>query len=104
MDVFIEKPTVTSLNCYETMKNISVLMKHGISVDWTIASVTACSIYNFLLPWQQGNFSKLPKSLFCIAFFPSKLISKRCNFSIDWDRVKGFSVLVTLYFTNYPEV
>jgi hypothetical protein len=29
--------------------------------------------------------------------FPSKLISKCCNFSMDWDRVKSFSVLVTCY-------
>jgi hypothetical protein len=40
MAVFIEKPPVTSSNCYETMKNASILMKLGTNVDWTIASVT----------------------------------------------------------------
>jgi hypothetical protein len=59
MAVFIEKPPVTSSNCYETMKNVSILMKLGTKVDWTIASVTACSIVNFLLPWQHGLVSKL---------------------------------------------
>jgi hypothetical protein len=29
MAIFIEKPPVTSSNCYETMKNASVLMKLG---------------------------------------------------------------------------
>jgi hypothetical protein len=34
MAVFIEKPPVTSLNCYETMmKNASILMKLGTNVD-----------------------------------------------------------------------
>jgi hypothetical protein len=50
MVVYIEKPPVTSSNCYETMKNASILMKLGTKCDWTIASVTACSIVNFLLP------------------------------------------------------
>jgi hypothetical protein len=48
MAVFIEKPPVTSSNCYETMKNASVLMKLGTNVDWTIAYVIACPILNFL--------------------------------------------------------
>jgi hypothetical protein len=30
-------------------------------------------------------------------FFPIKLISKCCNFSMNEDRVKGFTVLVTRY-------
>jgi hypothetical protein len=30
-------------------------------------------------------------------FFPSKLIWKCCNFSMDWDRVKCFSALVKRY-------
>jgi hypothetical protein len=42
MAVFIDKPLVTSSNCYETMKNASILMKLGTNVDWTIASITAC--------------------------------------------------------------
>jgi hypothetical protein len=40
MAVFIEKPPVISSNCYETMKNASILMKLGPNVDWTIATVT----------------------------------------------------------------
>jgi hypothetical protein len=52
MAVFIEKPPVTSSNCYETMKNASILIKLGTTVDWTIAFVTTCSVLNFLLPWQ----------------------------------------------------
>jgi hypothetical protein len=42
MAVFIENPPVTSKNCYETMKNASILMKLGTYLDWTIAAVTAC--------------------------------------------------------------
>jgi hypothetical protein len=48
MVVYAEKPPVTSSNCYETMKNVSIPVKLGTNVDWTIASVTACSILNFL--------------------------------------------------------
>jgi hypothetical protein len=33
MAVFIEKPHVTSSNCYETLKNASMLMKLGTNVD-----------------------------------------------------------------------
>jgi hypothetical protein len=69
MAVFIEKPPVTSSNCYETMKNDSILMKLGTNVDYTIASVTACSIVNFLLPWQRGDVSKLPKITILHCFF-----------------------------------
>jgi hypothetical protein len=39
----------------------------------------------------------LPKITILRWFFPSKLISKCCHFSMDWDRVKGFSALVTRY-------
>jgi hypothetical protein len=40
----------------------------------------------------------LPKvTIFHCFFFPSKLISKCCNFSMNWDRVKGFSASVTSY-------
>jgi hypothetical protein len=76
MAVFIERPPVTSSNCYKTMKNASILMKLGTCVDWTITSGT-CSILNFLLPWQ--------------------LISKCCNSSMEWERVKDFSALVTCH-------
>jgi hypothetical protein len=37
MAVFTEKPPVTSSNCYETMKNASILIKLGTNVDWTTA-------------------------------------------------------------------
>jgi hypothetical protein len=40
---------------------------------------------------------KIAKNHYLCWFFPSKLISKGCNFSMDWDRVKGFSALVTRY-------
>jgi hypothetical protein len=40
----------------------------------------------------------LPKITILRWFFPSKLISKCCNFSMDWDKVKCFSALVTHYF------
>jgi hypothetical protein len=83
MAVFIDKPPVTSSNCYETMKNASILMKLGANVDYTIASVPACSMVNFLLPWQRGDVSKLPKITIFALFFPSKLISKCCNFSMN---------------------
>jgi hypothetical protein len=98
MAVFSEKPPVTSSNCFENMKNASILMKLGTSVDWTIASVTAFSIINFLIPLQRVTSQNCEKSLFC--FFSSKLISKCCNFSMDWDTVKGFSALVS----SYPKI
>jgi hypothetical protein len=69
MAVFIEKPPVTISNCYKTMKNASILMKLGKNVDWTIASVTASSILNFLLPWQRGTSQNRQKSVFYIVFF-----------------------------------
>jgi hypothetical protein len=51
------------------LKNASILMKLGTNVDWTIASVTASSILNFLFPWQQGTSQNCQKTLFCIVFF-----------------------------------
>jgi hypothetical protein len=50
-----------------------------------------------LLPWQRGDISKLPKITILHWFFPSKFMSKCCNFSMDWDRVKCISALVTRY-------
>jgi hypothetical protein len=67
--VFIEKPPETSSNFYETMKNASILMKLGTNVNYTTASVTACSIVTFLLPWQRGNVEKLPKITILHWFF-----------------------------------
>jgi hypothetical protein len=69
MAVFIEKLPVTSSNCYETMKNASILMTLGTNIDWTIASVSACSILNFLLPWQQGTSQNCEITLFWALFF-----------------------------------
>jgi hypothetical protein len=83
MAVLTEKPPVTSSNCYVTMKNASILIKLGTNVDWTIAFVKTCSVLNFLLPWQRGDISKLPKITILLRFFPSKFISKCCNFSRD---------------------
>jgi hypothetical protein len=83
MAVFIEKPPVTSSNCYETMKNASILMKLGTYIDWTFATVTACSILYFLLPWQRGDVSKFAKNLYFALLFRSKLISKCCNCYMD---------------------
>jgi hypothetical protein len=79
MAVYTEKPPVTSSNCYGTMKNASILIK----LDWTIAFVTTCSVLNSLLPWQRRDISKLPKITILPRFFPSKFISKCCNFSRD---------------------
>jgi hypothetical protein len=81
MAVFIEKPPVTSsTEHYGTMKNALILMKINTSTDWKIASVLT-----FLLPWQRGNVSKLPKITILHCFFAhqNKLISKYCNFSMD---------------------
>jgi hypothetical protein len=75
-------------------------MKLGTNVDQTIVSVTACSVVNFLLPWQRGTSQNWQKSLFCIVFFPSILIPKCCNFSMNRDRAKGFSACVT----SYPKI
>jgi hypothetical protein len=61
MAVFIEKPPVTSSNCHETMKTALILIKLGTDVEWIIAFVATCSVLNFLLPWQRGDISKLPK-------------------------------------------
>jgi hypothetical protein len=63
---------IFSWNCYETMKNASILMKLGTNVNWTIASVTACLILNFLLPWQWGDVSKLTKITIFALFFSIK--------------------------------
>jgi hypothetical protein len=77
MAVFIEKPPVTSSNCYGTMKNASILM----NVDWTTASVIAC----FPITMATWGRPKLPKNSILHCFFPSKLISKCCNFYLTID-------------------
>jgi hypothetical protein len=73
MAIFTEKPPLTSSNCYDTMKNALILIKLGTNVDWTIAFVTTCLVLNFLLLWQRGDISKLPKITFCLAFFHRNL-------------------------------
>jgi hypothetical protein len=53
-------------------KNASILIKLGTNVDRAIASVTACSIVNFLLPWQLGDVSKFQKITLLYCFFSIK--------------------------------
>jgi hypothetical protein len=60
----------------ETVKDASIFIRLRTNVDWTIAFVTASSILNFPLQWQQGDISKLSK----VTILHSKLISKCCNF------------------------
>jgi hypothetical protein len=72
MAVFIEKPPVTSSNCYETIKKASILLKLGTNVDWPFVCVTLYSILNFLLPRQRGDISKLQKFTILRWFFSIK--------------------------------
>jgi hypothetical protein len=72
---------VTSTNCYETMKNASILMKLGTNNNWTIASVTACSIVKCLLPWQRGmskNANNNYLTLFFFFFFHQSAATSQC--------------------------
>jgi hypothetical protein len=87
--------SATSSNCYKTIKKASILFKLGTNVDWTIAFVTAYSIF-FKISCNHGNEGTSQNHYF-VMIFPSKLISKYCNFLMDWDRVQGFSALVTRY-------
>jgi hypothetical protein len=66
MVVFIEKPPVTSLNCYETIKNASILIKLVKSVAWTIALVIAYSFVNSCYPGNEGTHENWKKKLFCV--------------------------------------
>jgi hypothetical protein len=69
MTVFIEKSPFTSSNCYKTIKTASILIKLGTNVDWTIAFLTTCPGFYFLLPWQRGDISKLPEiTIFALIF------------------------------------
>jgi hypothetical protein len=90
------------VSCYKfrlqwNCKDAPIFIKLGTNVNWTIAFVMACSILNFLLPWKGRDISKIAKNHYFMLIFPSILISKCQNFSMDWDRVEGFSVLVTCY-------
>jgi hypothetical protein len=58
-------------NCYEIIKNASILIKLGTHVVWTIAFVTACSILNFLFTWQRGVILQNITSL--LWFFPHQI-------------------------------
>jgi hypothetical protein len=46
MAVYIQEPPVTSSNCYETMKNASILMKLGTNVDHSLCN----NMLNLKLP------------------------------------------------------
>jgi hypothetical protein len=59
MLVFIEKLLVENSYFYETIKDALIFIKLGTNVNCTIAFVTACSVLNFLLPWQQKDIPKL---------------------------------------------
>jgi hypothetical protein len=64
MAVFIEPP-VTSSNCYETIKNASILIKLGTNVNWNIAFVKAFSCYH-----GNGGLLKIAKNhYFALIFF-----------------------------------
>jgi hypothetical protein len=90
MVVVIKKYSVSSSNCYKTIKTASIPIILGTNVGWTIYLVTTCSVLNFMLPWQRGTSQNCHKSLFHVDCFPSKLILNCCNFLMDWDKVKGF--------------
>jgi hypothetical protein len=68
---FHKKPPVTSSNCYETMKNASILIKLGANFDWTIAFVTTCSVLSY--HGNEGTSQNCQKSLFCLYFFHQNL-------------------------------
>jgi hypothetical protein len=54
----------------------------------------------FLVTWQRGDISKLPKNHYFALIFSIKIdfkVTAASYFSMDWDRVKCFSALVTCY-------
>jgi hypothetical protein len=59
------------------LKNASILMKLSINVDWTIASVTACSIL------AMGGLLKIAKNHYFALFSSIITDFKCCNFSMD---------------------
>jgi hypothetical protein len=61
MAVFIEKAPVTSSNCYETMKNASILMKLGTNVEWNITSVYSMLHLKFPVTLARGGRLKIAK-------------------------------------------
>jgi hypothetical protein len=87
--VYIEKPPVTSLNCYETIKDASMFIRllwiGMLNLKFPVTMVT------------RGHLKIARNHYFALFFFPSKHILKCCDSSMDWERVKGFSALVTYY-------
>jgi hypothetical protein len=53
--------------------------------------------FKFLVTMATRGHLKIAKNHYFALIFSIKLISKSCNFSMDWGRVKGFSALVTRY-------
>jgi hypothetical protein len=80
MAVFIKKAPVTSSYFNETIKRDSILFKLGTDVDLTIIFVTAYSILNFLLIWQQVDISKLPKIT---------ILYQNCDATSQWIQVES---------------
>jgi hypothetical protein len=98
MAVFIEKPPETSSNCYGTIKN-------AFNTDETwhkcwLHHSLCHSMLNpkFSVPMATGERLKIAKNHYFALFFSKCCISKCCNFSMNWDRVKTFQrqLLVTL--------
>jgi hypothetical protein len=79
------------LNSFETMKNDSILMKFGTNVSLCNSMLNR----KFPVTMATGRRLKIAKihyfAYIFVVFFPSKLISMCCNFSMNSDRVKGFS-------------
>jgi hypothetical protein len=90
----LTRQRLRSQNCHRTT---SILTKRSTNVDWSIAFVVACEIVNFPLTVATMTSQFAKNHFFCIVLSPSRLISKCCNFSIDWDRVNSFSALVSSY-------
>jgi hypothetical protein len=91
-NVYFHWKVVTSSNFFKIIKTATILIKLGTNVDWTSAVVTTCSVLNFLIPRQRVDISKLPKNHYFELVFSIKI---DFNISLDWDRIKGFSALVT---------
>jgi hypothetical protein len=84
------------LQVQTAMKLWKILIKLGTNVDWTIAFVTTCSVLNFLLPWQRGDISKLPKITICLDFFHQNLFQSAATSQGIEIESKAFSVGYTL--------
>jgi hypothetical protein len=89
---FIKKPPFTGSNCYETIKRLQYCSNLAKNVDWNIAFIYSILNLKSLVTMAAREHLKLTKStnLRCFSI-------KQCNFSIDWDKVKGFLELVTRY-------